>query len=112
MLVFFLTYFMKFILFLCLPAVAVWLFLTLAAGPLVGFLPGYLKMMVVSPVWFVLSFFVALMGWKRRLGFWVYFLISLLFTPLVGLAAVLLSGKKARSSRAQATPSQRRSMTR
>lgn len=84
----------KFIVFLCLPAIGLWLFFAFAARPFVGFLPGYFKMVLASPLWFILSFFVALMGWKRRLGFWVYFLISLLLTPLVGVVAILLSGKK------------------
>jgi|GEM_PF-2529465 hypothetical protein len=94
----------KFITFLCLPILGVWLFFAFAAAPFAGFLPGYFRMILASPLWFILSFFVALMGWKRRMGFWIYFLISLVFTPLVGMAAVLLSGKKKPEPEKSETP--------
>lgn len=38
------------------------------------------------------SLLVALMGRKRKFGFWGYFFASLLFTPLVGLLFVIASG--------------------
>ncbi|MDP6799049.1 MAG: hypothetical protein QF744_04385 [SAR202 cluster bacterium] len=57
-------------------------------------MPVYFKM-VLSPVWFIVSFFVALLGWKKKMSFWVYFLISVLLSPLVGIVVVMVSGKKA-----------------
>ena len=85
---------LKFLLFLCLPALGLWFIFTLAAGPLAGLMPVYFKM-VMSPSWFVVSFFVALLGWKKKMSFWVYFLISVLLSPLIGLVVVVISKKKA-----------------
>jgi hypothetical protein len=60
---------------------------------LVAVVPIYFKMML-TPVWFVTSFFTAMLGWKKRLSFWTYFLISLLMSPLVGIVVVVTSGNK------------------
>jgi hypothetical protein len=95
---------LKFLLFLCLPALGLWyLFSQPALGlwylfsqlvvPAASFIPVYFKMLV-SPVWFVSGFFVALLGWNKKMGFWVYFLISLLLSPVVGLVVVLIADKK------------------
>ncbi|HAL46798.1 MAG TPA: hypothetical protein DCP37_03515 [Dehalococcoidia bacterium] len=85
---------LKFLLLLCLPAIGLWFLSTLLAAPVAGYMPVYFKM-VLSPVWFIVSFFVALLGWKKKMSFWVYFLISVLLSPLVGIVVVMVSGKKA-----------------
>jgi len=85
---------LKFLLFLSLPAIGLWFVSTLLAAPVAGYMPVYSKM-VLSPVWFIVSFFVALLGWKKKMSFWVYFLISVLLSPLVGFVVVMVSGKKA-----------------
>jgi hypothetical protein len=86
---------LKFLTYLCIPVLAIWYLFASLAAPFAGFMPVYFKILL-SPVWFVTSFFVALLGWKRQLGFWVYFLISLLLSPIVGILVVLVSGKKSR----------------
>ena len=84
---------LKFLLFLCLPAIGLWFLSTLLAAPVAGYMPVYFKL-VSSPVWFIVSFFVALLGWKKRMSFWVYFMISVLLSPLIGFMVVIVSGKK------------------
>lgn len=42
----------------------------------------------------ILSFFVALAGRSRKIGFWPVFVISVLMTPFFGIIAILLSGRK------------------
>jgi hypothetical protein len=83
----------KFIVFLALPAIGLWFVVAFMAAPLVAVVPIYFKM-VLTPVWFVTSFFTAMLGWKKRLSFWTYFLISLLMSPLVGIVVVVTSGNK------------------
>ena len=88
---------LKFLLFVALPAVALWFVAALVTAPLAGVMPGYLKM-VLNPVWFITSFFTALLGWKKRFSFWTYFLIALLLTPLVGLVVVIATDKPSEES--------------
>jgi|TARA_B110000116_G_C16234253_1_gene315055 hypothetical protein len=84
---------LKFLLFLGLPAIALWLVLTLLTAPLAAVMPGYFKV-VLTPGWFVISFVTAMLGWNKRLSFWTYFIISLLFSPLVGIIVVVFTNKK------------------
>ncbi len=98
---------LKFFLVICVPAIGLWFLFaliatplgflfTLIATPLAVFIPVYFKMLS-SPIWFIMGFFVALLGWNRKLGFWGYFLVSLLLSPLVGFVVVFLADKKADS---------------
>jgi hypothetical protein len=84
---------LKFVFVLGLPAIGLWFLFAVVATPLAAIVPVYVKMLL-SPIWFVIGFFVALLGWNRKLGFWVYFLISLLLTPIVGFLVVIMSDKK------------------
>jgi len=43
---------------------------------------------------FFASFFIALFGINRKMGFWGYFFSSLLLTPLIGVLLVLVSDPK------------------
>jgi hypothetical protein len=45
-------------------------------------------------LYLILSYFVALMGKNRKFGFWGYFFLSILATPLVGLLTVISSYPK------------------
>ena len=45
-------------------------------------------------VYFALSFVIALMGSKRKFGFWGYFFCSLALTPFVGTIVLLGSDAK------------------
>jgi hypothetical protein len=51
--------------------------------------------MLISAGWILISLLIGLMGINRRLGFWVYFLGSIVLSPIVGLLLVFVSGKKA-----------------
>ena len=84
---------LKLLLFISLPALGLWFLFVIVATPLTAFMPVYFKM-VMSPIWFVMGFFVALFGWNKKMGFWVYFVISLLLSPLVGFIVVMFSDKK------------------
>lgn len=84
----------KFFLVISFPAIGLWFLFALVSTPLAAFMPVYFKMLS-SPVWFIMGFFVALLGWNRKLGFWGYFLVSLLLSPMVGFVVVMLAGKKA-----------------
>lgn len=86
---------LKFVVTLCMPVLAIWYLFAALAAPFASFMPAYFKIML-SPVWFVTSFFVAVLGWKRQYGFLVYFVISLLLSPVVGMLVVLVSGKKSK----------------
>ena len=44
----------------------------------------------------LLSLLVAVLGRRRKLGFWGYLFASLLLTPLVGLLLVIVSAPAAR----------------
>jgi len=47
--------------------------------------------LVVLAIHIGLSFFIALLGMNRKLGFWGYFFGSILLGPLVGILLVLVS---------------------
>ncbi|HYC87907.1 MAG TPA: hypothetical protein VEO54_01745 [Thermoanaerobaculia bacterium] len=42
----------------------------------------------------ILSLLVGWLGSNRKFGFWGYFLLSLLFTPLIGVIVVLASDSR------------------
>lgn len=44
--------------------------------------------------WLILSLLAAILGGKRKIGFGWVLIISLLFSPLVGFIAALISDKK------------------
>jgi hypothetical protein len=45
-------------------------------------------------VYLLLCFIVAIAGMNRKLGFWGYFFVSILLTPIVGLLMVLVSDRR------------------
>jgi hypothetical protein len=46
-------------------------------------------------LWSISSIIIGLIGMSKAIGFWVAFLVSLFFSPLIGLIVVLASGSKA-----------------
>ncbi len=44
--------------------------------------------------WIGSSIIVGIVGKGTKTGFWITFILSLLFSPLTGIVVVLLSGKK------------------
>jgi hypothetical protein len=59
---------------------------------------------MIAPVlvYVFFAFLVAYFGRNRKFGFWVYFLLSFIFTPLISFIIVLASAK--RTPLAAATP--------
>ncbi len=55
-------------------------------------------MILAIIIYTLLSVAVGYLGRRRKLGYWGYFVTSLLFTPLVGLLVVFVSEKKAKCS--------------
>jgi hypothetical protein len=51
---------------------------------------------MIAPVlvYVFLAFLVAYFGRNRKFGFWVYFLLSFIFTPLISFIIVLASAKR------------------
>ena len=49
-------------------------------------------MLIIFLFWVVVSFFVAFVGKNKSLGYWGTFFISVLFSPVIGLLAALISG--------------------
>jgi fucose permease len=45
-------------------------------------------------VWVGLCFLVAMIGTNKNIGYWTTFLISLIFSPLIGLIFALASKEK------------------
>lgn len=44
--------------------------------------------------YFALSIVIGVAGMNRTMGFWGYLFTSILFSPVIGLMVVLVSGKK------------------
>jgi hypothetical protein len=51
-------------------------------------------MLVYVLIWLLLSLLVASIGKRRKFGFWFYFFISILLSPLLGLLLVLVSAPR------------------
>lgn len=49
---------------------------------------------LIAFIYVNLCLLVALLGWKRKFGFWGYFFCSIALTPWMGLLFVLASGKR------------------
>jgi len=45
-------------------------------------------------VYLLLSLFVAYFGRDRKFGFWAYFVLSFIFTPIIAFVIVLASDKR------------------
>ncbi|VEN73184.1 Membrane protein [Candidatus Desulfarcum epimagneticum] len=48
----------------------------------------------VQIIYFGLCLLLALCGMNRKMGFWGYLFFSVVFSPLLGLIVLLVSGKK------------------
>ena len=48
----------------------------------------------IGMIWFTLAVLLGTLGRHRTMGFWGYFFASLVFTPIIGLLLVLVSGKR------------------
>jgi len=55
-----------------------------------------MQQLIVVAIHIGLSFFIALLGMNRKLGFWGYFFGSLLLTPIIGILLVLASDPRRR----------------
>jgi len=42
----------------------------------------------------ILSLIVGVMGVKTRIGFWGFFFLSLIITPILGFAIVIIGGRR------------------
>ena len=45
-------------------------------------------------LWIPLAIIISMAGKKRKIGFWISLVLCILFTPVVGFIAVILSDKK------------------
>jgi len=45
-------------------------------------------------IWLAVSMIIAFFGRKRKFGFWGYFILSLVFSPLIGFIVLLGSDPK------------------
>lgn len=50
--------------------------------------------MIFAISWIVLCFIVAMAGKNKKIGYWGAFILSILFSPLIGLMIALASGEK------------------
>jgi hypothetical protein len=51
-------------------------------------------MFIIIVVYLGLCFWIALLGSKRKFGFWGYFFVSLFLTPIIGAIVLLGSDKQ------------------
>ncbi len=53
--------------------------------------------MIITPgliVYLFLCYLIAFFGRNRKFGFWIYFILSFILTPLIGLIITLASDKR------------------
>lgn len=53
--------------------------------------------MVITPgllIYLFLCYLIAFFARNRKFGFWIYFILSFIFTPLIGLIIALASDKR------------------
>jgi hypothetical protein len=53
--------------------------------------------MVITPgllIYLFLCYLIAFFARNRKFGFWIYFVLSFIFTPLIGLIIALASDKR------------------
>lgn len=62
------------------------------------YLIGFIRILIIILIlfWIFSIIAVSIKGKERKIGFWIALLLSVLFTPILGLIAVLLSEKKNR----------------
>ena len=48
----------------------------------------------IKMIYFACCLLVALFGIRRRMGFWGYLFFSMIFSPILGLIVLLVSGRK------------------
>lgn len=56
--------------------------------------------MVITPgllIYLFLCYLIAFFARNRKFGFWVYFILTFIFTPLIGLIIALASDKRVAS---------------
>ena len=54
--------------------------------------------MSIVPIYLALTVLIALLGIRRKFGFWGYFFCSLFLTPIIGAIILLASDKRPKSS--------------
>ena len=53
--------------------------------------------MIITPgllIYLFLCYLIAFFARNRKFGFWIYFILSFIFTPLIGLIIALASDKR------------------
>ena len=55
--------------------------------------------MIAALLWLALSYLVAVLGEDRKFGFWGTLIVSVIFSPLVGLLTVFASDARPRPPR-------------
>ena len=59
--------------------------------------------MIITPgllIYLFICYIIAFFARNRKFGFWVYFILSFIFTPLIGLIIAIASDKRGASSAA------------
>ena len=63
--------------------------------------------MIITPgllIYLFLCYIIAFFARNRKFGFWIYFILSFIFTPLIGLIIALASDKRTPAALAPAAP--------
>lgn len=63
--------------------------------------------MIITPgllVYLFLCYLIAFFARNRKFGFWIYFVLSFIFTPLIGFIIALASDKRVPSTAATSAP--------
>jgi hypothetical protein len=63
--------------------------------------------MIITPgllIYLFLCYLIAFFARNRKFGFWLYFILSFIFTPLIGLIIALASDKRVPNAVLSSTP--------
>ena len=63
--------------------------------------------MIITPgllIYLFLCYIIAFFARNRKFGFWIYFILSFIFTPLIGFIIALASDKRAIAAPAPTPP--------
>lgn len=64
--------------------------------------------MIITPgliIYLFICYIIAFFARNRKFGFWIYFILSFIFTPLIGLIIALGSDKRIASAAPTSAPS-------
>jgi hypothetical protein len=63
--------------------------------------------MIITPgliIYLFLCYLIAFFARNRKFGFWIYFILSFIFTPLIGFIIALASDKRVTAVAAPSVP--------